>query len=131
MFVRKDTHTLNFCSLSPSCLVNGFTMIPSPGLLIPPVFMRKKKDSLVAHSSGSIKFLHNLYLNSKQAIDLACHQEFEGFDLPGISIAINIIPWKKIIVLFSSIKMFSFLPSPRIEQQAAAFGTELASRVAR
>lgn len=55
----------------------------------------KTKDGLVSHSSGSMKFLHNLYLNCKQATDLACHQEFEGFDLPGISMAINTIPWKK------------------------------------
>lgn len=54
----------------------------------------KTKDNLVAHSSGNIKFLHNLYLNSKQATDLACYQDFEGFDLLGISIAINAIPWK-------------------------------------
>lgn len=53
----------------------------------------KTKDSLVAHSAGSIKSLHNLYLNSKQATDLACYQEFEEFDVPGISIAINTIPW--------------------------------------
>lgn len=37
---------------------------------------------------------------------------------------------KKIMVLLSSIEMFSFLASSRIEQQAD-FGTELASRVAR
>lgn len=55
----------------------------------------KTKDSLVPHSSGSIKSLHTLYLNSKQATDSACHQEFEGFHLPGISIAINTIPRKK------------------------------------
>lgn len=88
--VRKDTHTLNSCSLSPSCLVNWLTTIPSPGLLIPPVFI---PPGMVAHSSGSIKSLHNLYLNSKQATDLACQQELEGFDVPGISTAINTIPW--------------------------------------
>lgn len=53
---------------------------------------KKTKDSL------GIESLHNVYLDSEQATDLACHQEFEGFHLPGISTEITTIPWQKIIV---------------------------------
>ena len=98
MSMRKDTHTLNFQSMSLSCLLNWPSVIPSPGLLIPPVVPEKTKDILVPRSSGGIKSLHNVYLDSKQATDSACHQEFEGFNLPGISTEINTILWQKIIV---------------------------------
>lgn len=50
---------------------------------------KKTKDSL------GIKSLHNAYLDSEQARDSACHQEFEGFHLPGISTEITTIPWQK------------------------------------
>lgn len=73
MFVRKDTLTLSSCSLSPCCLVFGklthhdtFTWPAHPSSV-----HEKIKEKLVAHYSGTIKFLHNLYLNSKQAKDLA------------------------------------------------------------
>lgn len=88
----------------------------------------KIKDILVPKSSGSVKSLHILYLTvNKSGLPSWVWRIWSTWNLYNNKYH----PVGKIIVLFSSIKMFSSLPSPRIEQQAAAFGTELAPRAAR
>lgn len=57
----------------------------------------KTEDILVPHSSGGIKSLYDLYVDSKKAMVSACHQQSEGFNLPGISAEGNTIPQQKLI----------------------------------